>query len=682
MLQVTVLAHDSHADVVVRRLQDAGAVEIERIALESDAGHEAADARDDRDDGPRATDAGEATVTRPSIDEHRRHVLDRDIARAQFVRDFLGRYHTAEVTFGAFIAEKVHLLQSEYDTLAPDAEFDELYEACETISARLGEIERERTHLNALIHDLAPWRDLHLQIGQWSGTEHVALFAGTVPAARSVEIRQSLREAVSELSIAEVGQDHQREAWIVMAHHSALEPMRAALALTEFTEVSFPGLHDYPAEEIEDAKDALADLIAEEARLNERAAELEHNYERAVALVQALLTARDAIDVRDDCGATERTFLVHGWLPATDRDRIAIEMESIGDEIDIDFREPSPGERVPVALTNPWYIRPFEVLTDLYGRPAYGDIDPTPLLAGFFFLFFGMALGDAGYGVALMIATYLMKTKLDIGPGVKRFMDLLFAGGLASVIVGVATRSYFALSANELPSFLRYEPLLDPLEDIIVLLIVSVAIGVVHVVFGVLINAYRLIKAGDWMTAVQQDISSILLLAGLGATFALGSVDILYWTAAIAIVLKGQVLESLFVDRKPLSALLGIPKGLLGLYSITGYVSDFLSYTRLAALGLASLLVGQVMNILANMVSGAPWGIGFVAAALILVVGHAFNLVINLLGAFVHPTRLQFVEFFGKFYEAGGRSYTPFARRTKSLVLHPVPGEQKGGTRS
>lgn len=674
MLEVTVLAHDSHAAAVIRRLQDAGAVEIERIELEGDADQDASGDIDGT-----ATDA--SAVMRPKVDEHRRHVLDRDIARAQFVQDFLGRYHTADVTFGAFISEKIHLNRADFDALSPDADFDALYRDCETISARLGDIERERAHLGTLIHDLAPWADLRLEIGQWSGTEHVALFAGTVPVAHSADIRQSLREAVSELSIAEVGQDNQREAWIVMAHLGALDDMRAALALTEFTEVSFPGLHDYPAEEIEDAREELTNLELEAEALGERAAELEHHYPHAVALVQALLTARDAIDVRDDCAATERTFLVHGWLPETARTQITETIESVGDEIDLAFRVPGSSERVPVALTNPWYIRPFEVLTDLYGRPAYDDVDPTPLLAGFFFLFFGMSLGDAGYGVALMVAAYLMKTKLDIGPGVKRFMDLLIAGGLASVIVGVATRSYFALSAAELPAFLRYEPLLDPLEDIIVLLIVSVAIGVVHVLFGVLINVYRLIKAGDWMTAVQQDLSSIFLLAGLAATFLLGDVNVLYWTAGIAIVLKGQVLESLFVDRKPLSALLGIPKGVLGLYGITGFVSDFLSYTRLAALGLASLLVGQVMNILANMVSGAPWGIGFVAAALILVVGHAFNLVINLLGAFVHPTRLQFVEFFGKFYEAGGRAYTPFARRTKSLVLHPVPGEQEGGTR-
>ncbi|MDP2401529.1 MAG: V-type ATPase 116kDa subunit family protein, partial [Actinomycetota bacterium] len=161
-----------------------------------------------------------------------------------------------------------------------------------------------------------------------------------------------------------------------------------------------------------------------------------------------------------------------------------------------------------------------------------------------------------------------------------------------------------------------------------------------------------------------------------------GDVAVMWWTLGIGVVLKGRVIEAIVVDRSPLRALIGLPKGLLGLYGLTGFISDFLSYTRLAALGLASLLVGQVMNILATMVSGAPWGIGLVAATLILVVGHAFNIVINLLGAFVHPARLQFVEFFGKFYEAGGRAYAPFSRRTTSLVLHPAAGEQEGGTHS
>lgn len=656
MLQVTVIAHAAHIDEVVTRLQAAQVVEIEQIEIESDG------------------------VSRPPAEDERRHVLDEQIARAQFVRDFLARYHTADVAFGAFISEKIHISETEFEQLSAGEEFTALYRECETIAARLSEIERERTHLATLLRELAPFSDLRLQIAQWTDTDRVALMFGTVPLAYAETIRQALRDSVTEVSVAEVGRDNDREAWVVMAHRSALAAVRSVLALTEFSEVSFPGLSDYPAEEISRIRDRLVQLDLEEAALKQRAGELEPHYAHAFALVQALLTRRDALEVRDDFVATERTFMVRGWVPERLRGALEESLLPVGDEIDVSFANPAPGQSVPVALENPWFLRPFEVLTDLYGRPAYGGIDPTPLLAGFFFLYFGMCVGDAGYGAVLMITAHLIKTRLDVAAGVRRFMDLLIAGGLSSVLVGIATRSYFALSAEELPGFLRYEPLLDPLEDIVTLLIVSVVIGVVHVLFGVFVNVYRLTKAGDWPSAVQDDLSSVLLLVALGVTALTGEFAWFGWAVVISTLLKGRVIEAL-LERKPLRALIGIPKGLLGLYGLSGYVSDFLSYTRLAALGLASLLVGQVMNILAGMVSGAPWGIGLVAGGLILVVGHAFNLVINLLGAFVHSARLQFVEFFSKFYEAGGRVFAPFARRSASLVLHPVAGEQEGGSR-
>ena len=198
--------------------------------------------------------------------------------------------------------------------------------------------------------------------------------------------------------------------------------------------------------------------------------------------------------------------------------------------------------------------------------------------------------------------------------------------------------------------------------------------------FGVLINVYQQVKRGAWADAVQDDISTVLLLIALGIVAVTGSTAALWWGMGIAIVMKGHVIEKLVVDRAPLKALLGIGSGILGIYGLSGFMSDFLSYSRLAALGLSGMLVGMVMNMLAEMVSGAPWGIGIVAAALIFVVGHTFNLVINLLGSFVHPARLQFVEFFGKFYESGTSIYKPFSRSRTLLVLHPAKGEQEGGS--
>lgn len=656
MFKVTVIGYEGVADQVVDCLQRSGVLAITRADIVSEG----------------------VTSFRP--DEHRLNELDEQIARAQFVKDFLGRYHEPKIAFKAFIAEKIHVAEDEFDALEPDAAFDVLYDKCNRASARLAEIERDRAHSKTLLAELRPWAPLRLQISRWKGGERVALFTGVVPSSASAAIRQSLRDAVDEVTVAEVGHEGDREAWVVMAHTSCLAEVRAQLALTQFSEVSFPELEDYPAEEIANLEDHLLKLDAEEAALRERIADLEAQYLPTAALVEALRMRRDAVDIRADFAATERVFAISGWLPQRLKPHLIEALAPVGADVDISFAEPDPEDIVPVEIVNPWFIRPFEVLTDLYGRPAYGDVDPTPLLAGFFFLFFGMCIADVGYGASLAIAAYLMKTRLDVAPGVKKFMDLLIAGGIAAILVGVATRSYFALTAEQLPAFLRYEPLLDPLEDIITLLIVSIAIGVVHVMLGVAVNVYQQVKRGAWADAVQDDLSTVLLLVALAATFATGQAAILGWAALVAVVLKGRVIGKLFVERAPLKALLGVGSGILGIYGLTGFISDFLSYSRLAALGLSGLLVGQVMNLLAGMVSGAPWGIGLVAAVLILVVGHTFNLVINLLGSFVHPARLQFVEFFSKFYEAGVAVYKPFSRDRALLVLHPSRGEQEGGS--
>ncbi len=661
MLKVSIIGHMGELDTVVVLTQRAGAVEVLSQELEADE------------------------LSAVSPDPERMERLETEIADASFTRDFLRRFRTSDAPMSTFVSEKIHVSREEFEAFEFDSDFEGLYRECESISDRLAHIERERGRLHALIHDLAPWHDLKLQISQWKGTERVALFTGTVPASASENVRQALRDAVDLVSVKEVGRAGDSEAWIVMAHRSVLDDVRATLSLTEFTEVSFPGLEDYPAEESAMAEEALEQLAVEEEELVARAEELaaEH-YVRTAALVQALLTRRDAEEVRAEMAASERVFLVTGWVPQDRQEELVSALAPVAESIDLTFEDPGPEDRVPVELKNPPLLRPFEVLTDLYGRPRYGDLDPTPFVAGFFFLFFGMCIGDVGYGFMLLVAAWLIKNRLDVAPGVKKFMDLLILGGISSMIVGVATRSYFALAEESLPQFLRYTPLIEPLDQVMTLLVISVALGVVHVSLGVCLKAYRRIRDGDVIGALFEDLSTLVLFVVIGVVVAMPDTVgwLLPWSFGIAILLKGRIIEELVLRRSIVGALIGVGKGLLGLYGLVGYASNFLSYTRLAALGLASLLVGDVMNRLAELVSGVPLGVGLLSAALILIVGHTFNVAINLLGAFVHPTRLQFVEFFSEFYEAGGRRFTPLAPRTKSVVLHSDTGEQKGGART
>jgi V/A-type H+-transporting ATPase subunit I len=674
MLKVTVIAHGSISDELVDRLQHAGALEVAAYPAPEVMASDSPEHQGD--DETLDSEVGLSVLKPMAIDEDRLHRLDEQIADAQFVRDFLGRFHVNEAPFATFVSEKFHFTREEYLGLDPDGNFIALYRECDRISDRLASLEREVARLSGLIHHLEPWSGLHLQISQWKGSEHVVLFTGTVPEASSQDIRQSLREAIDLVSVAEVGAAGSREAWVVMAHREALASVRSALSLTEFEEVGFPDLQDYPAEESACAAERIVELQQERIDLEERASGLAEKYAHTFALVEMLLSRRDAVEVRNEFMASERAFLISGWLPEYRRDELMKDLAPVTREVDIVFEDPAPGDEVPVELKNPAWMRPFESLTDLYGRPRYGDVDPTPFVAPFFFLFFGICIGDVGYGIVLMLACWLIKTRLDVAPGVKKFMDLFIYGGVASIIAGIPTRSYFALAEGSLPAFLRYTPVLDLPDDATTFLVFSVALGVVHVLLGVLINAYSYVKHGDPGRAAGE-ISVIVFIASIAVgVLAPDLMTVSISTGAgLLILTKGRI----WGVRGPIGFLKSLGGGLLGLYDVVGIASDFISYSRLAALGMASLLVGSVMNDLAAMVGGGG-GVAVLAGALIFIVGHTFNIVINLLSAFVHPARLQFVEFFGKFYEGGGRPYRPFTLRQQSVVLHSGTSEAEGGT--
>lgn len=718
MLRVSVIAHRAVMDDITTALQRAGVLEVTQAPIE------------------------ELSSAQLPTDDKRLRSAQEHLAQMQFVCEFLSRYHVNEQPFSTFISEKFHVERDRYHALEFGAHHGRLYHECVNLSDRIAHNERELERLRQLVSALEPWSALRLQISEWKGTEHTALFTGTVPASEAEDIRARLRDEVADVTVEQLGSVGAEQAWVVIAHRSCVDAVRGVLAFTRFTEVSFPGLHDYPAEEISRALYAMAQIERDSDEAGERASSLaKTDYHEAVTLLAALESGYGRLAVRANFATTDAAFVIEGWVPAEGAPALEAALALLGDDVDLTLSDPGPDDEPPVKLVNPPWLQPFEILTDLYGRPRYRDADPTPVLAPFFLLFFAICIGDFGYGAMLAVGAWVIKTKLDVAPGVKKFMDLLILGGLGSMVVGVALGGYLALPVDSLPQVLQDLQVLDPIADIQLFLVVALVIGVIQVFFGVILAAAHAFQRGDADSAIFDHISVFVLFGSVAAMVVTGQMVFLVGGLVLTMAMQGRALtRALGAPEAPAwdralgwlwlasavwfvaafalggvnialaaflvlsiggpffsptvrAAVFGLLGGAYSVYGMTGYVGDVLSYLRLTALGLSGALVGWVFNILAGLVweTAAPlWasgGFAWVGAALVMVgailvftVGHVFNVVINLLGAFVHPARLQFVEFFSKFYEAGGRPYEPFAYQTENLVLGTSGAEKEGGS--
>ena len=373
---------------------------------------------------------------------------------------------------------------------------------------------------------------------------------------------------------------------------------------------------------------------------------------------------------------TEQVLMLSLWCPAQEVPCLQKALEPFSRELDVAVEDPGEGEEPPTVFQNASWARPFEPLTKLFGVPGYGAIDPTALMAPFFVLFFGMCFGDGGYGIITgALALYLLKKYQMVGDA-RGYVVLIVVGSLSTIGYGALTGSWFGDMIDAFPFLHALQPLknsmmvMDPIKDPMTVLGISLALGVVQIFFGLFVALYDNVRKGDFMAAFSEQGGWLTFLTGLllrggGAAGALpaGGMPIYQGVAAlgalILFVTQGRTKQGIF--RKALS-------GALSIYSVSSYLGDILSYSRLLALGMASAAVGMIINMLSGLVSDVPY-VGWLLGLLLFIGGHLFSIAVNILGAFIHSLRLQYVEFFSKFYSAGGRMFSPLSYDTKFVSI-------------
>ena len=520
----------------------------------------------------------------------------------------------------------------------------------------------QRVTLEAVLAALEPWKGLDVPLNL-APSPRLELYWGCVPPiTKWPELTAAVAEAAPMTQLFKAEKTRQGLFFLCALHVSEKEALRQALHPFQPAQVTVPEYDGtaqaYAAEisaqlaKIRTEQDA---LVKELAGMNDRQALLELAHDQLTSLA----TREEAVE---RLVATEKTFTLTGWVP--EEDTALLDNALARFDCMVKYEQPGREEDVPVLLKNHPLIQPLNFVTEMYSLPKYTGIDPNPLMAPFMILFFGMMYADIGYGLILILAGLLIqKKKRPVGPS-SYIWRLLPLAGAASVFWGcIFGFSFFGDSLSViLRTFfsLEFTPptLLNPTEDAVTLILLSLALGVVQVIFGMGIKAYMLIRDGKVWDAVMDIGSWWLVFAGV-AVLALGGT---YW-----VMVAGFVAVAATAGRHAPKLMGKVIGGLGKLYDITAYASDILSYLRLMALALAGGVIANVFNLLAAL-GGRTW-YGAIMFGVIFLVGHAFNMAINIIGTYVHAARLQFMEFFGKFYEDGGRPFAPLTLKTKYVDI-------------
>lgn len=534
--------------------------------------------------------------------------------------------------------------------------------AAETINKdtrRVGEIESERTKNEALRATLAPWLTVDAPLGGADGA--LAVFFGTVGLNVTDDALKALADSLDGLlTWQQASSDRSLRYLLVMCHGSVKERALSALRDLGFSTVSFRGMTGTAKENDKALAENLAALEKERQEIEQRIAGLGGKREALLEASDRAAIALRREEAKSRLVGTDKVFLLEGWLPA---DRCAeIEKTLKPFTCAIETREPTEDEypQVPVQLKNNKLTRPLNMVTEMYSLPAYGTLDPNPLMAPFFILFYGIMMADMGYGLLMMIASVIISKKYRPKGTSGELFSLLGLCGISTFIMGALTGGFFGDFLTQLVAIVSpgtvfaLPKLFDPLDDLTMILIGSMALGMVQIVTGMAISLIEKCKRKKFLDAFFEEITWWIVFIGI-ALLALGKgAAVLY--VGCALVLLGPI-----VQGKGWGKLTGVFGSLYN--HVTGYFGDILSYTRLMALMLAGSVIAQVFNMLAAM----PGNV--IAFIIISMLGNAMNFGLNLLGCYVHDLRLQCLEFFNKFYVDGGKPFRPMTLDTEYVDL-------------
>lgn len=600
--------------------------------------------------------------------------------------NILDGYKGMELKKIASKAGKLIIKRSEYEKIIQDTKLEEIADEIMDLDVEIKSLDLRISETEPKINQLEIWDNFKGNIKDLGSTNVYTLKLGIIKSGRTdfgLILEEMDKNNISCQSISEEGNIK----YVILAYHNDnREEAEDYISTLSFDEAELAGYSGTIDENIESLNKNIDYFKSRKQKIFDQIEGLTEKYEMSLTVYLDYLDNNLEVEEAILSGfSTDSVSFYTAWTRERDKEKVLAAADSFK-FIRVEEIEPDEGESIPVALENKPFFRPFEIIVNLYGVPRYFEIDPTPFVSIFFAIFFGLCLTDAGYGIILGILTLVFAFRMRAA---KQFLMLIFIGSMFTIIAGALFNGWF----GDLPAYLGFGDISlkiailgDPVNSdtgSMNFFRLALALGVVHVVFGLFIKFFDSLRRKDWGGAffdglpwIMVIVPIVILLLSTEFAVSMQLVSAPLFPSSISRILiwpiiAGALVIIFFAARQEKSWGFRIFMGFLNLTIVNGltsFLGDFLSYIRLMALGLVTAGIGVAINKIAFQFLSIPVA-GIALLVIVLVFGHLFNIGINILGAFVHTLRLQYVEFFPKFYAGGGIPFKALSDEHKYITI-------------
>lgn len=594
---------------------------------------------------------------------------DENIKQLDFLIEELSKFKEKISFIKDFIPERIELSFSELQNLVSNFDVKKIYKKVYSITKKEEKIKDEIKDLEHKIKVILPYNNLNLNLEILNILKTLKIKIGEI---KRVNFKK-LQDEKERCEIRVISED-KNNLYILIGYKKKDSEFEKILEKLEFKEIDTKNFKGKPKEIIDNLRDRLNTLNKSLDDLTKEKKKGSNFLKKLEIIREYYLDKKYEEETKSKIIESKFLTYIFGYIKEKDFNELKNKIKEKFQRVLIFAQEPKDIEKVPVSLSNNKFFKPFEMLVNMYGYPKYSDFDPTPFLTPFFILFFSLCFGDVIYGAILVLGSIFIIKKFNVHEKDRNFFYFFIILGIFSSIIGVLTNSYAGdlISIPKLAVINLLEEKPGETPGLIKMLIFALAVGFITQIFGLLLKAIDNIRKGKVLDAIFDQFSWIIALIGiilyvvLSKNPIISKVGLYLLISGILIIVLTGGRNSKSIPGKIIGGVVSL-YGIVSSYGFSSALGDILSYSRLLALGFSTTVLGILINTIARMFSKGI--LALLIIPLILLLGHGLNIFMGLLGSFVHPTRLIFLEFFGRFYENGGKKFSPFKFKSEKVII-------------